>query len=1727
MNVRELHGRCPRLIWRALAFAIALVVSQGASLRADAQTVLVLDDSTGTTSAADAARRAGYGVDETRNVAGFLLALERDAFDVVVVDLDRLVFAPTLVDAVDAHIESGRPAIVAYAGLDDTPFAERLAEVRCNGDRESAALTISSAIGVGDGVDSVPSPFGIDAGLPADRCVPLDGDAAYLARFSDDASPAMVRTRGGLLWWMHVSGSTLESAGDGDGDGVSDAVELFRNALDDAVELRSAGVVGVGDTTFAEAWTAEAERTLTPASTPADLEALIREDTLIDAIVAELDASDPASVPWLALLREASAAGIPVVLSLSNLSGASLWTEPLEITSSVVEASGLVAAGPGLGSVLFGGGPVAFSEALQASALEGEGRLPVAAYASGESAAITWLDEPLVVVGAPLSAMGSADADEDGERDAFAWIRHAEAWLDQQAPLALSVSADHDGWVRAFDVQGLYVLEATPGDATSVLATHPLEVVGFGVGAEDASWEAAATAAADAARADELALVVSLVNPAWLGAGLEALGLQALDPVEGLSGELRPSPFDLSLLFERPQRTPRQVSLGVSEMHPLVPADPSAGAVVAELEGVPAIVTSANARIWTLAVSPLQFGLVDRDGDGLDDGDEVLEAMAFASLQPRETWIAAERPALFASAARAVGTRAVERDVTELPGAPIDALLVASLAGEDVVQDSASRDAILDVVASNRPLVLFANAISASSALNDALGVGATPADAVEALVEPFDGGSGIFRSPALVPSPIAVSDAGATPPGDVLEPLDGGEVAIRYRVNVGPVAALRSASGTRFVNGFDLSARSNADQDLDQRDDRAQLVANQLVAVGRAPVPRLEVAAEVEEGALVNVDASASFDPFGEALRFAWDLDGDGTYNDADGSLAVFDATEFDGPSVRRIGLEVTNESGLRAFAQREVLVTNIAPIAFVSSPAFVAQGSMLERTLHVIDVEADEVSAVWAFDDGVVLEGLSVMRAFDELGAYPARITVSDDDGGTTELAFVAQYTNVAPELDIVLRGDLLEGSPITFEASGEDPGGDAFTVSWAFGDGSTNTGENVMHSYADQGAFIVTASARDALDATSATTVSITIDNVPPTIVSEPPPIASAGFEYAYPVEAQDPGDDPLTITLLDGPPGMEVVDGVVVWTPGDGALSDVFVTLRVSDGDGGEDTQAFPLQVVFDDADGGGAADLCEERYAYDPDDGADDTSDDDGDGLTLAEECILGTDPRAYSGPGVPSIFAPRDGVGVNRAIITLQFDEVSDPEGDAITYEVELGDDEALTRVIFGEDDIVPLALGRARVDVDTTLSEDTTYFWRARAITEDVIGAWSETVSFRVNRDNRAPSVPALVDPTGVSATRIPMFRWRNATDVDGDSLTYRAELYAGDRAGETPLASVEGFPEAAMETVWAPLSAPLEEGATYYWRVRARDETPPFRFGEWADATFVVDENNGAPPTPVLQRPAAGEQLERDAQVELAWTDVEDPDGDDVTYRGELATDDAFDALIATFGAASVEEGLARWPVDVTLENGQTYYWRVAASDGRQESAFASSTFSLRGVNRPPSSPTLEFPTAGGRVTTDDRSITLVVTNAVDPDPDTELVYEFVLAVDVDISGQVARLTSVPEGEGVTQVRVEGIEPDFYFWRARAFDGEEFSSWSSVAGFELIAANAGGDTDGDAGSDGGGDVTPNDAGSDGDAGSGGGGGGCAQAGGGPSPFGLLLGLALLAFRRNRRGRG
>jgi PKD repeat protein len=104
--------------------------------------------------------------------------------------------------------------------------------------------------------------------------------------------------------------------------------------------------------------------------------------------------------------------------------------------------------------------------------------------------------------------------------------------------------------------------------------------------------------------------------------------------------------------------------------------------------------------------------------------------------------------------------------------------------------------------------------------------------------------------------------------------------------------------------------------------------------------------------------------------------------------------------------------------------------------------------------------------------------------------------------------------------------EGRTLLFYATGSrDPDNDPLTYEWDFGDGSTGSGYQTNHAYADDGYYGVTLTVRDGFGGTGSDAVAVVVANRPPvagTLSTSEPLVEGHGFTLSTTPATDAPAD-----------------------------------------------------------------------------------------------------------------------------------------------------------------------------------------------------------------------------------------------------------------------------------------------------------------------------------------------------------------------------------------------------------------------------------------------------------------------------------------------------------------------------------------------------------------------------------------------------------------------------
>lgn len=770
-------------------------------------------------------------------------------------------------------------------------------------------------------------------------------------------------------------------------------------------------------------------------------------------------------------------------------------------------------------------------------------------------------------------------------------------------------------------------------------------------------------------------------------------------------------------------------------------------------------------------------------------------------------------------------------------------------------------------------------------------------------------------------------------------------------------------------------------------------------------------------------------------------------------------------------------------------------------------AEGSVTLAATSASDPDGGSLS--WAWDvgsDGSVECTTSTCTwtasGYDGPVSRKLSVTVTDDEGQTATADAELLITNVAPVITgRTLPSGLDEGSSGSLAVSFTDvEAADTHTVFWSFGDGDTGSGTPTTHAWRDEGSYTVTFRVQDDDGGAASASGTVTVNNVAPTLTGTPGGTATVGRAYTFTPGAYDPGIDDVLTFGGSVPTGATISSstGQVSWTPTRDQVGSHALRLTVDDGDGGNDTLEWTVEVQLSDRDGDGMPDEWEDSYGLSADDPRDAALDPDGDGRTSLEEYLGDSDPTTYEGPGVPALRSPADGSRIGTDTPTLVVGAADAPLGQALRYGFEVFSDAALRTSVGGVEGV---AAGGAETSWTWTggaLRENTDYWWTAWAEDDYVAGAEASPFTFFVNAINEAPGVPTLLSPLagGVVETLSPAFLLGETTDPDRDELRYRFGLL--DEVGRNIDAGAGVSPSAGQAT-WTATS-PLVDGATYCWLGAAED--PGGLIGPYTEeACFIVDTTNDAPSAPQIIDPLDGAVL-RDSWLVVQAINGEDPEGRSTVHEFQLDRSPGFDSPELWSATLPTDaSGLTTWAPAEALAVEGTWYLRARCSDGARASDWDSLSFELRldGGGLAPGAPTLISPANGQEV---DGAVAFQVGAAVDPDGD-ELLYETLV---LDRAGNLVRGESgLAMGDGgVLTWSPAALEPGIYAWTARATDSTGLAgAWASSATFAVAGEDEGSPQDEE--------TMPK---------------GCACASGTarPASLGLLLLPALVGWGRRRR---
>ncbi|MFK7903035.1 MAG: PKD domain-containing protein [Nitratireductor sp.] len=285
----------------------------------------------------------------------------------------------------------------------------------------------------------------------------------------------------------------------------------------------------------------------------------------------------------------------------------------------------------------------------------------------------------------------------------------------------------------------------------------------------------------------------------------------------------------------------------------------------------------------------------------------------------------------------------------------------------------------------------------------------------------------------------------------------------------------------------------------------------------------------------IVTFDAQGSRDTDGSLLAYIWDL-GDG--NKASGFNVRH---SYKAPGTYKVTLLVRDDSG-RSNQESETSfmidvahAPNSAPTLALPKSFNLVQGEQFVfDASSAKDIDGNIVGYEWHFGNGITSDKAIVAHAYDKVGAYSAKLVLTDNSGfesGISTIPFtvyVTQKPNIAPTANAGENITTKAGDVVEFDGSGSfDKDGNIIRYEWDFGNGSIGEGEKILFSYFERGEYNVklkvTDGSKQANDNASDEIVVRVLDKDNESPVARVQPNRGAAIDEPVPFSGQSSGDE----------------------------------------------------------------------------------------------------------------------------------------------------------------------------------------------------------------------------------------------------------------------------------------------------------------------------------------------------------------------------------------------------------------------------------------------------------------------------------------------------------------------------------------------------------------------------------------------------------------------------
>lgn len=236
--------------------------------------------------------------------------------------------------------------------------------------------------------------------------------------------------------------------------------------------------------------------------------------------------------------------------------------------------------------------------------------------------------------------------------------------------------------------------------------------------------------------------------------------------------------------------------------------------------------------------------------------------------------------------------------------------------------------------------------------------------------------------------------------------------------------------------------------------------------------------AVRTNEAVLFDASSSRSARP---VVLYEWDFDGDGAPDAVAGTPTMEHVYRDDG--VFTVRLRIVDEAGLVTTSSVPLAITvaNRNPAAcWGTLKGMVRAEAPVQFTGTASDGDGNVLAWAWEFGDGSGGEGPDPIHTYASPGAYTVRVTVTDDDGATSETVSTALLVEDAPPSAAFTShdGSADSGLAVWFvDTTAISNPTNVIHVGWDFGDGVYRAAGGpsadgvYVHIYESPGEYLVT--------------------------------------------------------------------------------------------------------------------------------------------------------------------------------------------------------------------------------------------------------------------------------------------------------------------------------------------------------------------------------------------------------------------------------------------------------------------------------------------------------------------------------------------------------------------------------------------------------------------------------------------------------------------------------